>query len=247
MPTTLERADRAAGSRRFTQLTMSSDSGVNPLSSDAVRALRDAVREVGADRQVHGLILRSIGRGFCAGADVKEFRSFDLAQFRAYMTAILLLYEEMTQTVKPIVCAVHADALGGGAALAFFSDFVVAADDAHFALPEAHRGLAGGGYLMPRLIGKHRAAEMVMLGRRYTARDMLEQGLVNRVCPAVSLDAEVGRLCEELAAISPGALAVAKRSLAAGLSIGLHEAMRAHVEAQTEAFAALAGRPSGQP
>ncbi len=113
---------------------------------------------------IRALLFSSEGRSFCAGADVKEFRTFDATSFRRYMTDVLAMYAEMIELRKPIICRVHADARGAGAALAFCSDFVIAAEQVKFALPEAHRGLAGGGYLMPRLMGKHRAAEMVRSG-----------------------------------------------------------------------------------
>ena len=88
-----------------------------------------------------------------------------------------------------------------------------------------------------RVLGKHRAAEMVLLGRTFSARVMLAWGLVNEVCAPEALDMRAQALCEELAAVPAGAVAVAKRSLAGGLALGLREAMDQHVAAQTEAFA----------
>jgi enoyl-CoA hydratase/carnithine racemase len=202
-----------------------------------VEEIRATLRRLAPPGAAHGLLLSAEGRGFCAGADVKEFRTFGLTDFRRYMTDILAMYAEMTEFPKPIVSLVHADALGGGAALAFFSDFVIAAQGARFALPEVLRGMAGGGYLMPRLIGKHRAAEMVLLGRTFGADEMLAWGLINTVCPAAELAERAQALCEELASLSEGAFAVAKRSLSGGLGLGLREAMDRHVTAQTEAFA----------
>ncbi len=133
---------------------------------------------------------------------------------------------------------VHADALGGGAALAFFSDLrrMISVRGAKFALPEVHRGLAGGGYLMPRLLGKQLAAEWVLLGRSFRAEDAQAMGLVNVVCEADELEAQGERIASELASLSPGGLAVAKKSLLAGLTMDLASAMDAHIAAQTEAF-----------
>jgi len=236
MPTNTSMRERRAGGRVFVDLCLSSDSGVNPLSSGAVKQIRDTLRRLSADDTAHGLIIRAEGRCFCAGADVKEFRGFGLDDFRRYMTDILAMYAEMSEFPKPIVSLVHADALGGGAALAFFSDLVIAVESAKFGLPEVHRGLAGGGYLMPRLVGKHRAAEMVLLGRSFGASEMLAWGLVNQVCPAVEIEARAQALLEELAALDVGAFAVAKASLSGGLAVGMREAMDRHVTAQTKAF-----------
>jgi enoyl-CoA hydratase/carnithine racemase len=237
MPTTVSVRERRAKGRVFTQLHLTSDSGVNPLSSGTVQEIRETLQRLCAPGTAHGLLLSAEGRSFSAGADVKEFRSFDLGDFRRYMSDILAMYAEMTEFPKPIVSLVHADALGGGAALAFFSDFVIAVDSARFGLPEVHRGLAGGGYLMPKLIGKHRAAEMVLLGRSFSASDMLGWGLVNEVCSAGEMEERAHALCEELATLSVEAFAVAKASLSGGLALSLREAMERHVMAQTEAFA----------
>jgi len=235
--TAIERRERSAGGRTFLELRLSSASGVNPLSSGTVADIREAMREAAQDAKVHGLFMAAEGRCFCAGADVKEFRAFGVEHFRAYMTNILAMYLEMVRLPKPIVSLVHADALGGGAALALFSDFVISARGAKFAFPEVHRGLAGGGYLMPRLLGKQLAAEWVLLGRIFTADDARGMGLVNVVCEGDELEAQAERIAAELASLSPDGLAVAKKSLSAGLTMDLQPAMDAHIAAQTEAFA----------
>ena len=240
--TVIERRERSAGGRTFLELCLSSASGVNPLSSGTVAEIRDAMRETARDAKVHGLFIAAEGRCFCAGADVKEFRVFGVEDFRAYMTNILAMYLEMVRLPKPVVSLVHADALGGGAALAFFSDLVISARSAKFALPEVHRGLAGGGYLMPRLLGKQLAAEWVLLGRSFTAEDARSMGLVNVVCEGNELEAHAERIAAELASLSPDGLAVAKNSLLAGLTMDLQPAMDAHIAAQTEAFAQAQAR-----
>jgi enoyl-CoA hydratase/carnithine racemase len=261
-PTRVRTSTHDAHGRRWERLHLSSASGVNPLSGATVAALRARLAAIdeavaaevgdpagdpesgapGARRTSegpgvpHALLLTAEGRCFCAGADIKEFRGFDAAAFSAYMAEVLALYAGMVELRRPIVSVVHADARGGGAALALCSDFVVAAEDARFALPESHRGLAGGGWLMPRLMGRQRAAEMVLLGREFTAGEMAAMGLVNRVCPADDLESTLDELCAALAAMPASAFGVGKRSLAGGLSVGLREAMDWHVRAQTEAF-----------
>ncbi|MFC3227784.1 enoyl-CoA hydratase/isomerase family protein [Marinibaculum pumilum] len=236
MPTELAYTEAERGGVPVAELRLSSDSGVNPLSSGTVAAFRRHFRDLDHADAPYAVVLSAEGRCFCAGADVKEFRDITQDGFRRYMTDILAMYAEMAELRKPIIALVHADARGGGMALALFSDFVIAADEAQFALPEVHRGLAGGGYLMPLLVGKQRATEMVMLGRSYSAARMLDLGLVSEVCPAVEIAGRTDRLCAELGALSGGALAVAKQSLAGGLGLGLREAMAKHVEAQSEAF-----------
>lgn len=236
MSTSVTYSPREIGGIQVGEFRLQSDSGVNPLSSAVVAAVADRLRTLDNLDPPHALLLRAEGRCFSAGADLKEFRNITADGFRRFMADILAMYVAMVELPKPVISLVHADARGGGAALALFSDFVIAADTAMFALPESHRGLAGGGYLMPKLIGRQRAAEMVLLGRSYTAAQMMGMGLVNEVCPATELEDRCAALCAELGTLSPGAFAVGKRSLAAGLCVSLREAMAVHVEAQTQAF-----------
>lgn len=235
--TAIERHERRANGRTFLEIRLVSKSGVNPLSSGTVTEIRELLRTEAVNPEVHGLFISAQGRSFCAGADVKEFVEFGIDEFRGYMTGILAMYMEMMTFPKPIVSLVHADALGGGAAVAFCSDYVIAANTAKFALPEVHRGLAGGGYLMPMLLGKHLAAEWVLLGRSFSAQDAHRMGLVNEVCAPGELDARADAIADELVAFPPAGLAVAKKSLAAGMTMDLLPAMQANIAAQTEAFA----------
>jgi len=160
------------------------------------------------------------------------------------MRNILALYAEMTATAKPIVAVVHADALGGGAGLAQLADFVVAADTARFGFPEALRGLAGAGYLSPRLVGKQLAAEMALTGRLLTAAEMQRLGLENDVCSVGDLPQHVEDFVARLGRITSVALATGKASLHGGLFAGLDDAMARHVDLQVTAFADARARGS---
>lgn len=239
MHTEVQRSERHAGGRVFTELCLVSEGGLNPLSGETVAQLRAALREDAASDRSHGIVLRAQGRAFSAGADVKEFRRFSVEDFRAAMQNILALYVEMVRHPRPIVSLVQGDALGGGAALAFFSDHVIAVQGAKFGFPEVHRGLAGGGYLMPRLIGRHRAAELVLFGRTIDAPRAHALGLVAELCAPDELEQRAQAVAEELAALAPSGLAVAKLGLALGLGDDLADCMATHIEAQTQAFASM--------
>ncbi|MBC5767056.1 enoyl-CoA hydratase/isomerase family protein [Ramlibacter albus] len=239
MGTQVERSERRAGGRVFAELCLVSENGLNPLSGETVAQLRAALREAAADDARHGVFVRAQGRAFSAGADVKEFRRFGVEDFRAAMQNILALYVEMVRHPKPIVALVQGDALGGGAALALCSDHVIAVHGAKFGFPEVHRGLAGGAYLMPRLIGKHLAAEMSLFGRNIDASRAYALGLIAEPCERDALEQRAQAVAEELAALAPSGLSVAKLGLALGLGDDLADCMAAHVEAQTRAFAAI--------
>lgn len=222
--------------RVFVTATLTSTNGVNPLSSETVATLRRTVGSMGAEDGGHALILRSEGRCFSAGADVKEFRSFSAADFRRSMRNIAELFLEMLECPTPVVSVVQADAIGGGAALAFASDYIIAAEDAKFSLPEVHRGLAGLGYLLPKLVGRHRANELTLLGRSFLAARLQVWGLVNEVCSASALNEREQALRDELAVIDGSGFEVAKRSLSYGLLLPLREGLDAHIDAQVAAF-----------
>jgi len=236
MSTEVQIERREVNERSFVIATLSSSNGVNALSSETVASLRRTVHDMGAEGGGHALILRAEGRCFSAGADVKEFRGFSADDFRQSMRNIADLFLEMLECPRPIVSVVHADAIGGGAAVAFCSDYIIAAETAKFSLPEVHRGLAGLGYLLPRLIGRHRAGEMTLLGRSFAASRMHEWGLVNEVCAGSELDERDHALRAELAVIAGSGFEVAKRSLSCGMQMPLREGVQAHIDAQAAAF-----------
>ncbi len=242
MATTVSCREAELGGCAIAELCLSSDNGANPLSVTAVAALREQLKALDRRGPPHIVVLRSEGRFFSAGADLQDLASMTPAGFGAFMKDILALYAEMTATAKPIIAVVHADALGGGAGLAQFADFVIAADTARFGFPEALRGLAGAGYLTPRLLGKQLATELALTGRLLSATEMQRLGMVNEVCGGGELPRRLEALIERLGRISPTALATGKRSLHGGLFVGLEEAMRRHIELQVTAFADARGR-----
>ena len=116
-------------------------------------------------------------------------------------------------------------AFGVGLELALACDFRIAADDIELGLPEIRLGMipgSGGTQRLVRLIGLGRAKDVIMRGRRIDADEALALGLVGEVVPADELDVAVDRLVDELAALSPLALAVAKRVLNQAYDVPLH-------------------------
>jgi 2-(1,2-epoxy-1,2-dihydrophenyl)acetyl-CoA isomerase len=111
---------------------------------------------------------------------------------------------------------VHGVAVGAGCDLALACDLIIASDQAQFGQFWVRRGLVpdlGAIHLLPRLIGLHRAQELILTGRLIDAHTSMRMGLVNEVVPHAELDGAVARLCAELAAVSPAAVAKAKQLL----------------------------------
>jgi 2-(1,2-epoxy-1,2-dihydrophenyl)acetyl-CoA isomerase len=140
---------------------------------------------------------------------------------------------------KPTIAKVEGVAVGAGANMAFACDLVVASEDARFSEIFARRGLSvdfGGSWLLPRLVGPHKAKELVYFAEIFSAKEALEMGLINRVVAPTELDAFVADWARRLAAGPPIALAQSKRMLNNSMSITLDVALEDESTAQTVNF-----------
>ena len=177
---------------------------INPETSLEIQAALD---DIGADRDVWCVILTGAGPVFCAGADLKVVasgRGIDIMLERGGFAGLV-----EREVSKPIIAAITGPALAGGFEIALACDFVVAADDAVFGLPEVQRGLlaaAGGPVRLAQRVPLAVALEITVLGEPITAARALELGLVNRVVPAAEvLDAALA-LADRIIANSPAAV-----------------------------------------
>lgn len=167
-------------------------------------------------------IITGTGRAFSAGADLKEWdRSMapgaDPAQRMGNAPAFKPLSRRLGK--KPVIAAVNGLAMGGGCEFVVNCDLVVAADDAYFGLPEVQRGLAAIGGALPRLlrtVGLQRASEMALTGRRVTAQEMQQWGVVNAVVPREQVVATAVRYAMQIAANSPDAIICSRAGLRQG-------------------------------
>ncbi len=139
------------------------------------------------DPTVRAAVLTGSGdRAFCAGADLKERESMTLDEVRAMLDAYRGELAWLATAPFPVIAALNGAALGGGLELALTCDLRVAAPHATLGLPETSLAIipgAGGTQRLPRLVGYARALELILLGRRLTAAEALDLGLVNRVAP----------------------------------------------------------------
>jgi 2-(1,2-epoxy-1,2-dihydrophenyl)acetyl-CoA isomerase len=202
---------------------------------DALNALTVALKEellaalvvVRADDAVRAVVLTGAGRAFCAGQDLRERLEPDAAPLD---TEIRVRYNPLIRAMrgmpKPIVGAINGIAAGAGASLAFACDIRIAAEDASFLLAFGRVGLipdSGATWLLPRLVGGAKAAEMALTSEPLSAVDAERFGLVARVVPGDSLLAEARALADRLAAAAPRALALAKAALDASWDASLED------------------------
>ena len=221
------------------ELIMDRPEALNALSTDQARRLRDAAREVAADRLVSVLVLSSaLSQAFCVGADLKERGRLDDDQLRAQREVFVEAFGAVLETQVPTIAAVDGYALGGGCELALSCDLIVASDDAIFGLPEVGLGLVPGGggtQLLSRRVGLNRALDLILTGRRVTAAEALDLGLADRRVPAGSARTAARQLADEIAGHSPVSLRAAKRAVREGFDTDLTTGLGLEDQAWREA------------
>lgn len=161
------------------------------------------------------VVLTGAGRAFCAGGYLADLAEPDPRTLRALFTQSLRMVEALRACPRPVIGAVNGLAAGGGNELVVACDLAIAAESAWLGQTGPRVGSApvlGGTNLLAMSIGEKRAKEVSFLCRRYPAREALALGWVNAVVPDEELPAEVARWCDELLALSPRYLEIAKVS-----------------------------------
>ena len=187
---------------------------LNALNLQLMGELKVALKMLDEDATVRAIVLTGNSRVFAAGADIKQMATsgaIDMFKIDQFST-----WDQIRKTKKPIIGAVSGFALGGGCELAMLCDMLVASETAKFGQPEIKIGImpgAGGTQRLTRAVGKVRAMEMVLTGRFISANEALEVGLINKVVPVDLYLEEAFRLAEQIAALSPIAVALAKESV----------------------------------
>lgn len=197
-------------------LTLNRPDKHNALDTALTTALLQALRDADADGDCRALVLAGAGPSFCAGADTREFAGFTgdgaaAAAARADLTATL--HRTFTQVRKPIVSAVHGNALGGGAGLALACDLMVAADDMRLGYPELRHGIVAAVVMsnLVRQMGPKAAFALVATGRIVDGAGALALQIAFESVPAAQVLERALSVAEGLAAWSPRAMAVTKQ------------------------------------
>ena len=202
-------------------ITLDVPGKLNRVSMVARGQLADVFAELGRDDEVRAVVLAGAGEAFTAGGDIAGF----LEREPEELSRLAWNVAAPERCPKPVVAQLRGYTFGVGLELALACDFRLAADDLEIALPEVGLGMipgSGGTQRLTRLIGLGRAKDAIMRGRRIPAEEALALGLVTEVLPADELEGAVRRLLDELAALSPLALAVAKRVLNQAYDAPLH-------------------------
>ena len=183
-------------------------------------------------------MLTGAGDGFCSGADLGDPTALEmhgLVRMRLIHATALALH----RLPKPTIAKVNGVAAGAGCNLALGCDLVVAADTARFSEIFSARGLSldfGGSWVLPRLIGLHKAKELAFFAEVIGVAEAERLGIVNRVVPAAELDTFVDDWARRLAAGPPLALSMTKAMLNNSVGPSFAEAVDAEASAQTVNF-----------
>lgn len=203
---------------------------------DDLLAVFAEVAETDSDRV---LVVTGAGGAFCSGADLSDTSALTrngLARMRHIGSVALALH----RLAKPTIAKVGGVAAGAGANLAFGCDLIVASDQARFSEIFSRRGLSvdfGGSWLLPRLIGLHKAKELAFFADVISASDAERLGLVNRVVPPDQLDAFVDDWAAKLAGGPPMALSMTKTMLNNSLMVSMDQALEDEARSQAVNFA----------
>lgn len=195
-------------------ITINRPQKLNSVTAHSLREIEVAFDTAGKDPEVGVVVFTGAGeKSFCAGADVSWQKQGKMGHGGA--ADFTPPYLTISRCPKPVIARVNGYAIGGGHHFAYFCDFTIAAEHAIFGQSEPRVAYPASGAVvnyLTRIVGHKRAREIWMLGRRYSAAQMLDWGLVNAVVPANQLDAEVAKWCDELLAVSPTCLKIYKAS-----------------------------------
>jgi enoyl-CoA hydratase/carnithine racemase len=217
-------------------LTLNRPDTMNAITGEMWGGLRDVFDEVARNHDDRVLVVTGAGRAFCAGADLVDAGMPRSSGSRLeHMRGVGRSAAALRGIPKPTIAKVNGVAAGAGLSLALGCDLVIASDAARFSAIFVQRGLSidyGGSWLLPRLIGVHKAKELAFLAEVVPAADAERIGIVNRIVPADELDQAVDDVVARLLLMAPVALSQTKHLLDQAFSTTFADAVEAEAVAQ---------------
>ena len=210
-------------------ITINRPDKLTALDLATIEAMDSALTRLEDDPAVRVIIFTGAGKAFVAGGDIADLNSRQgLAHYSEFAEPIHRLFRRIEICDKPTIGAINGWALGGGCELMLALDIRIVSDKARIGVPEITLGLfpgAGGTQRLIRQIPLCRAKELMFAGEHVSAEEAVALGLANRVVAAGELMAECKALAEKIAAKSPLARKMLKRTLAAGADMSLPSAL----------------------
>ena len=217
---------------------------LNALDEATIEEVREALARATADSEVKVLLLTGSGRAFCFGADVSEFQKCRERGGLASLEILLSKAQEVIRVLfempKPTLAVLNGFASGLGLDLALACDLRIAGERVKLSEAFVSMGLVpdgGGTFLLPRLVGLARAAELIFTGVPIAASEAERIGLINRVVPSLELEEVARQLALKLAGGPALAISLAKQALRKNLRADFNEALRVEADFQKLCFA----------
>ncbi len=237
-------------------ITLNRPSALNAMNAELVEAVVKAFEAANADPETRAIIFTGAGRAFCAGADLKEKRDGQSPeQARANTERLQQVTREMILGDRLIIGAINGWAVGGGFEWAIGCDLPIWAQSARAFFPEVEWGLfvtGGATAILPALIGPAKTKEMMLLGKRYTAAELLDLGVAWRVVPDEQLMSEAQAVSNRIASLPARAVRDMKTVLnkatyadvETAIALETDAAVRGSIDPATAERIAAFGRPA---
>lgn len=208
-------------------LTINRPKQLNALNAETIAELSNAFKSLEADSGVQVIIVTGSGeKAFVAGADIKEFCQFTVAEGKNLAAqGHQILFDIIENLTTPVIAAVNGFALGGGLELAMACHFRLASDNAKLGLPEVTLGVIpgyGGTQRLAQLVGKGRAMEMIMTAKMISAEEGLSYGLINHVTSQEELLEASKKIALKIVKNSSVAISSAIRAINSGYTDGVN-------------------------
>lgn len=215
-------------SNHIAKITLNRPDAKNEINLRMGQETDEICRRINQDNDIYVVIVTGSGSVFCNGNELQKSGKIpprgETETMQKYNIAAAVAAIE-----KPVIAAVNGNAFGEGLELALACDVRIAAQNAHFGLPEIEAGLIpsdGGTQRLPRIVGRGKALEMILTGETIDAAEALEIGLVTKIMPAESLMPEVEALAKAMAAKAPVSLRYIKEAINKGLDLTMEQGLR---------------------
>ena len=215
-PVVYDAADRVA------TITLNRPERLNAIDSEMPRALREAVERADADPDIHVIVLRGAGKGFCGGYDLKAYAEtpgemhgnqdmpWDPTLDYAMMSRNTEDFMSLWRATKPTICRIHGAAAAGGSDIALCCDLIVMADNARIGYPPARVWGIPTTMMWVYRLGIEQAKRMLFTGDLISGTEAARIGLVHQAVPAEDLDATVAALCDRIKGVPRNQLMMSK-------------------------------------
>jgi len=226
-------------------LTMNRPRQMNLLTSEMIAAIQNALDGIAQDSNVRVVVLAAMGKGFCAGHDLKEIRALgEKSKVEALFRRCARMMLSIQQLPQPVIARVQGAAAAAGCQLVAQCDLAIASEAARFTTPGVTWGFfcSTPGVAVGRNIHRKHAMEMLLTGELIDAKRAMEWGLVNRVVPVEALDEAVGELARKLAAKPRATLSEGKRAFYEQMDLSIERAYEMASRVITASFVHEEGR-----